>query len=141
MFMLRRMAYVMIALVFFDKAYQQIFAMAVLNFSWMFYLGLSKPHELPIQNTLDFVNEFVIIVIFLHIFIFTDWVHDQEAQYLMGWSMNGWVVLLIAYNMFFVLKNGINQIKLILVRYFNRFCLKKPRKVEDRKPVLSSEQE
>ena len=42
---------------------------------------------------------------------------DYDAQLLVGWSMNGFVALLIAFNLFFVFKFGAHQIWLVLQKY------------------------
>jgi len=105
-FMLRRQMYVAIAFLLLNKDYEHIMAMNFLNLAWIIYLGGSWPHQLRAINMLDLANEFVIIVAFLHLFIFTEWGPDLEMQYLIGWSMNGFVALLITFNLFFVFKHG-----------------------------------
>ena len=66
------------------------------------------------------INEFFITGVFLHLFIFTDWVPDLDTQYLLGWTMNLFVALIIVYNLYFVLTNGARSIFLLGVKIKNR---------------------
>ena len=105
-FILRRIIYVAIAFEIFSDDYSQIMTMSFLNMAWMLYLGGSWPHQARKSNIIDMINEAFIIVIFLHLLMFTDWVPDQDMQYLMGWSCNGFLCLMIAFNLFFVFQTG-----------------------------------
>jgi len=132
-FMMRRVIYVAIALVVFTQDYQHILAMFYLNLAWIIYLGSSWPHQRKTISKIDMANEFIIVAIFLHLFTFTDFVPDLELQYSIGWSMNGFVVLLICLNMYFVFWHGGRQIFLILKKYKNRIShwSKKPEPEEE----------
>ena len=111
--MLRRLTYVAIAMLIFEQDYQHIMAMFYLNLAWIIYLGSWQPHQTRIMNKLDLANEFLIVIIFTHLFAFTDMVADVEAQNIMGWSINGFVSLLIAVNLFFILRRAGLQLVLV----------------------------
>ena len=45
-------------------------------------------------------NEFMLHIIFFHLIFFTDLVPDLEAQNLIGWSMNVFIMAMILVNLF-----------------------------------------
>ena len=63
------------------------------------YNKLVRPFESPLLNKLEIFNELCIMVAAYHLFIFTQYVDDQEMQYNVGWSMIGVTVLNIVVNM------------------------------------------
>ena len=78
-FVIRRQIYVAVAFLLISQPGWQIMGMLWLNQAWTLYLGQIQPHEMRLSNRIDLANEFLIMIIFFHLFFFTDWVPDQEA--------------------------------------------------------------
>ena len=115
--------------------------MIALNEVWTIYAGGVMPHEMKSVNKIDLVNEFIIKIIFLHLFFFTDWVPSKELQYNFGWSMNIFVALLILFNTFFIVKAGGYSIYLVLLKLKNRLCSPRKKKEAPLKRMVSKDDE
>ena len=85
-----------------------------LNYAQTIYIGLSRPHLTRTLNILELVNEYLIMIIFFHLSFFTNWVPDPEMQFLLGWSLSVFVIVLISLNLTVVIKHGLYSLYLVL---------------------------
>ena len=56
-----------------------------------------------------------------HLFYFTDFLPDQEMQFMAGWSMIGTIGFIVCINMYFVGGVFYKQIKLLAIYYY-KWC-------------------
>lgn len=86
----------------------------------MIYQGNYRPLELSNRNHFENFNESIVVMSFVHTFIFTEFVPDQERQYEAGWTL---IVLISIYliahilNIFMIF---VRWFKLIIMRCCNR---------------------
>ena len=88
-----------------------------MNLFMMIYTGIVEPLETKLRNHLELFNEACIDIACLHLFVFTDWV-NQEEQYDMGWSLYFVIIINIFFNSIFILYYGIRNICLIILKYY-----------------------
>ena len=70
---------------------------------------------------MEVFNEFLIIMVTNQFFIFTAFVDDIEAQYNVGgFGYIGFVFVCIFFNGYFVLKNLLNSLKLVLILVYKK---------------------
>ena len=87
-------------------------------------------HLLPMitwqMNKIVVFNDLMILVITLHMMLYTQWVPDESTKFYYGWHMIFHIILLIAFNLYFVLKFASRQIFLVCKKYYRR--ARNPRK-------------
>jgi FtsH-binding integral membrane protein len=69
---------------------------------------------------LEIFNEFFIAAVTFNMFYFTDWVASKDAQYMYGWMMVGYIVLILMANLLVVFYFAFLKIKLLLTKFYNR---------------------
>ena len=52
--------------------------------------------------------------------LFTDWVLDEQVKFTYGWHINGYLLLMVAINLYYILKSAARTIYLIGVKYARR---------------------
>ena len=67
------------------------------------YNGHSLPFASRFRSKVEVVNEVFITLDTFHFMLFTDFTRDVETQYLVGWSLVGFIVLHIFFNLSIVL--------------------------------------
>ena len=68
------------------------------------------PYDYPIQNKQESVNEITVLFGSYHLFMFTNWISDEEKRYMLGWSIIGFIGLNICFNIFLALYVGMQGI-------------------------------
>ena len=58
----------------------------------MVLIGVKKPFKSRSRNTVEILEESVIIVLMYHMFCFTDWIDDPMLQFVLGYSVIGFVL-------------------------------------------------
>ena len=96
-----------------------------------FYYGYFRPCETRFHNRVLYFNEFLITVVTWHMMLFTDYVPDQDMQYLIGWSMIISIMLNALINIIVIIGIVGKQLFLIILKAsrvadlnFDRFCLR-----------------
>jgi len=92
----------------------------------MIYVLSAKAFEKKLYNLIDSLNEFLNSIIAIHMFCFAYWSDKPEIKILIGWSMIGFVGILLILNLGPILLNNGKTLKLILIKYFKiiqRLCL------------------
>ena len=92
-----------------------------INYGMIIYQGLVRPLSSREKNNIELTNEIFITLSTLHIGIFTDFVLDQEAQYLMGFSMITIIGLCTFFNLFYILKYSFKGLKLVHKRFMIKY--------------------
>ena len=62
-------------------------------------IGIKKPFKKKIRNTVEILEESVILMLMYHMFCFTDWINDLTLQHILGYSCAGFV---LAHLLFFL---------------------------------------
>jgi len=82
------------------------------------------------KNLIDWINDNLVDLLTIHMFCFSDWVPDMEAQYMVGFSMITIIAFMILFNMSFVFIEFFRVIKLVSKKNINRIKAKFPKKQE-----------
>ena len=69
----------------------------------MIYLVFFKPFTENVENLLEIMNEFSILVISWHLPIFTHFVYNPDIQYSFGWSIIAVTITNILINTLYVM--------------------------------------
>jgi len=84
------------------------------------FTGYCRPFIIPIQNDLELINETLILLNSYFMMIFSDFVLDLHARYVMGWANLTIIGLLILVNLILImLTTGalvLHKIKLIYLK-------------------------
>jgi len=75
-------------------------------------------------NKIEFINEAIVYVCSLHLFLFTDFVAEKETQYTLGFTMIGLVSLLTGINLVYVFTNTARYFRLVFIKYSRIFVHK-----------------
>jgi len=78
LYMCRRLAYVLIVW-YVEHPVFQFFWMMVLNYLALVYIGWHNPLLTRLQNWVEYYNQLSIVLVTLHMCMFTDWVGDREV--------------------------------------------------------------
>jgi len=81
---------------------------AWLNLNSLIIIGTSRAFQSRVINNLDIFNDFMICVIGLNLYLFTDFINFIEIQELNGWLMCGLVSFFMLVNIISILGNLIN---------------------------------
>ena len=121
-FTARRVIVVAVAVcIQFDSNFSQIMSIIYLNMFISMYQGWNRPMEVPLQNRIEYFNEFVIWLCTVLMMGFTDFIPDQETQLGIGWAMVTIITTLIAVGLAFVFYFGMKANILLYRKYRNRF--------------------
>ena len=77
--------------------------MNYLNLFVMIYIGYVKPFATRSRNWIETINEVFISIDTYHFMLFSDMVGDIETQVQIGWSLCGFIMLHILFNLSLVL--------------------------------------
>ena len=81
---------------------------ALLNLNSLIIIGTSRSFKSSFINNLDIFNDYMICVIGLNLYLFTDFINIIEIQELNGWLMCGLVSFFMLVNIIPILGNLIN---------------------------------
>ena len=79
-----------------------------------------RPLTMRFDNRVELMNEFFVSVCSIQMMFFTDAIHEQETQYIYGWSLVYTVSLLCFLNLTIVIRMSAWQTFLLAVRQFRR---------------------
>ena len=65
-------------------------------------------------------NEFVIDLITINLFVYTDWVDNPHVKYDVAWVSIALFIILITFNFGKFILQGLNYLKLIAIKVYNR---------------------
>ena len=101
------------------------------------------PKQLRLLNVVELINEFLIQAVSVHMFLYTDFIHDETTKFGIGFSMIGFIGLVLLYNLSFVFYFGLKSTYLIYKKYKNQFVHKylTEKKIEESSEESSSESE
>ena len=87
----------------------------------MIYVGHNKPYLLRSVNLKEMVNEWFIITSVSVSVMFTDFCHSLHTKfYVAGYSYIGLVVLVVLFNLCFILMGPLRWLRLRFIRYSRR---------------------
>ena len=123
-----------IAFFWASKPILQIIAMNLSNILILIYHGMSEPFQTVRARRLDFFNEACLGLITYFLFMYNDFLPDEDLKYFIGWGQVGILGFNISVNCWGVLVSMIKDtFKLIQARYFwLKKKLFKTRPVEER---------
>ena len=71
----------------------------------MYYSG-NRPHARKEQVMIEAGNEILMIVLMYHLFCFTSFIASKEIQFGIGYSFLGTMILVLIWNIFFMVRNS-----------------------------------
>ena len=83
----------------------------------MIVAGSTRAHETKRANDMEYFNEVMILMVLYNIMCFTDFQPNEEIQYQQGYVMCVAVVFHIAFNLFLVLLDSIDYLKMRWLKY------------------------
>lgn len=100
----------------------QLMMIEFINLFAMILIVSSKPYSLRQTNKREMFNEFLILQMTNMLSLFTDYANDREFQYNVGgWIYVGFLGLIIAFNLSFVLFQQFTICRLVFKKYYLRF--------------------
>ena len=81
------------------------------------YQGRTSPLLSRFDNNLELMNEWFVCMSTLHLCFYTDYIPDPELQYSLGWSLNGFTLVMITYNLAIIIYFLVNNLRLIYIKY------------------------
>ena len=87
-YQVRRIVFVAISIYLKNLMAFQVMAILQMNVCKIIFQGLTEFLETRTDNNLELFNEWIISVSGIHMILFSDFVPDLEAQYIMGHSLN-----------------------------------------------------
>lgn len=124
-FVMRRIHLAVLALFIIDDEYS-IFQVMNLIFQSLFmliYLCLVRPFEDNLANNLEIFNEIFVLIASYHLLLFTDHIDDPDLQYIVGWSIIGFVVINFTANIVVMMVLNIIELKNTLPKVFKKYKL------------------
>ncbi len=85
-----------------DYVWLQVVSQTFLGVFVLIFFGYSEPYELPIDGKKVFFDEMMIMLCVYHCFLFTDFVDDAEARFLVGYSFIGCILVNVSFHFYFV---------------------------------------
>ena len=63
-----------------------------------------KPHELKGRYYIELFNEAITLIVFYHLIEFSDFNLNDQFQYELGWSYDGFIILLLLVNIIYIVQ-------------------------------------
>ena len=99
-FVLRRFTYAIIIVLLAPQSYFQIQLLVFKTSLIMAFQGQVRPFETRHQNNLELFNETLTLLSTYTLFIFTEYVPEAYARYLIGWVLIGIMIVILVANVF-----------------------------------------
>ena len=106
-FLLRRLFFSLVALTLSEYPYAQIQSVFITSIIYIIFVGTVKPFETRRLNQLEIFNELCILIASYHMIVFTDFVDNQDIQYLGGWSLIAVILFNMIVNLYFMIKTSL----------------------------------
>lgn len=101
-------------LVYVTVPFFQVYALAHLSLASIVYIMVSRPFEKPYMNTLELLNETMILVCCYHLLFFSDANLDLRLRYLAGWSLDLLIIVQFLFNVVIEISQLLLKARLIL---------------------------
>ena len=75
----------------------------MLNIIITIYYGQYMPKQKKLLNRIELANEMLIQSVSVHMFLFTDFILDEDTKFAIGFVMVGFIGLLLLSNLVFIL--------------------------------------
>ena len=125
-FMLKRMMFVFVPMVFPGQAYFQIQIVIFVPSLYIIFYGGQRPHVNPRVQRVEMFNEFVFMGLLYHLLTFTLFNLDAQSKFTMGYSFLAMLGLLIVVNLMVIARNSYDK-------YRRKRLLKELRKIYKKK--------
>ena len=121
MFFLRRLIFTFSVFMINDYAIVQLQLVIYINMIMMIYQGNYQPIASREENQVQLFNEVMIQLVTVHLLFFTDWVSNVNDQFMLGWSMVGWVFYLILVNFMLIFYYASLSLYLLYKKYKSKY--------------------
>lgn len=75
------------------------------------YLGIVVPHETFYMTGSELANETILMLACYHFILFTGVVYDSESRTNIGWSLSGFIGLLLIFNVVVIISANVSQLR------------------------------
>ena len=130
LYTIRRLIFVSIAFNWVHFEAPQILLLMACNLFICVYHLETYAFNSKWSNHVEMFNELTIMVVTIHLLFFTQWIPDQEMQYLLGWSMIYFIIQNIIINLLIVslitlweLYLAFQKLKPTIIMLLKRFCM------------------
>jgi len=114
------------SVVFMKALIYQIFSIVFYTLATLIYVGLKRPFDDSLENSLTLFNEFMVLVMLYHMISFTDFIDKPETISMIGYSLNGCLALVIGVNLIIILTLLVKEkLRMYRLRKIRRQNLKK----------------
>lgn len=90
------------------------------------FLFLTRPYESPSANNTEIFNELTILAIATHLFLFTDFLEDDDMQMFAGYSLIGVVLFNVLVHMLIMLIYSLKSLCQLYQILRRKYCPRKP---------------
>lgn len=130
MFIGRRCALIYTAMRLFAYPAIQVQMTMGINTLLLIWSASARPYKAPFNNKMELNTEMFLAIIAFHLLCFTDFVPENAkvgnimARVFMGYSFILWVCILVAVNLYFVLKEILKVFRWKMIVKYRKFLLK-----------------
>ena len=88
----------------------QLVLLYLLSLVTNIYIGNTMAFKEKLDNRLENINETFVFAISLHLLFFTEWLDDDNLKLKLGWSMIGFIILMIFVNLLVIIYEICHQV-------------------------------
>ncbi len=122
--MVRRLLFVITAIFIENHGEFQSMVYTFMSLLSIMFVAYHKPYDSRRINMIELFNEYTILVAGYHLFIFTDFVEDEQQKWNAGWSIIALIVVNLIVNLAVTTYDTLVQI----ANYLAKNCSKKKHK-------------
>jgi hypothetical protein len=109
--MMRRLIFVCIPIWLPDSGRQIQFLILVETFYIIWY-GQARPHKFREDRNLELFNEAILMILYYHVIIFSDFILEPTTKFQMGYSFLAFISLIIMMNLFLSFQKSYTQLRI-----------------------------
>ena len=123
-FIIRRLIFVMLVFGIDNYSGLVMVILCWMNLGMLIYVGQISPLVERLENRLEMFNELFVCCITFHMFFFSDWVLDENAQankpiqYNYGIMMNTFFLYYLYINLIYIIWHTILKLRLLIIKIY-----------------------
>lgn len=138
-FLLQRIAYASAVVFLAHRPVGQIVILTATVMLMLVVLTRFRPFESPAINCLFVFNEFLLLILAMHLYVFTDYVFDYTERYYIGYSAVAFVLLFLLVNVLFSLFELGYTLWLVGQRVYNQITNTNRKKISPKRDLNVTE--
>jgi hypothetical protein len=93
--LMRRLLLVALLIFYTSSPNNQIFIFMLIQLMSMIFIGLINRRFVRSGKEIEFMNDCSIMIMLYHMLLFTDYLHNNEMRYKIGFALSGFIILLL----------------------------------------------